>query len=253
MMKHKADIRKILALLMLLVLILVPVQAAGDVDMDILFKAGQKSPVLDPDNPSKEWKDYPKDDYSTSQILDSVFVTVPNFNFGSDNPLNYGKPEFHLVTPERTFIQVADLRGKGTGWKLNVTASYFEGDGKTIKGAQIHLKNGKITTSNQALKDTDKSPTLAKEVIIKCDNDPAHITTVMDASFDPSAHPELLGKGMGAWVAYWYPQNAQGQYDNTSYLQNKNRNTSVTLTIPAAQLRVGQYTATLDWTLEDTP
>lgn len=153
----------------------------------------------------------------TGQKGNLTIDNVSNLDFGSfklsSDSMTLTANKDKTVNPS---AQVTDKRGTGAGWNLQVEISDFESsDNHVLKGAQLTLPKGEIKTNNV-------DNTLAPEVFsLKVNNEPQ---TVMSASKD---------KGLGTWADSFNKEQTE-------------------LMIPAGNF-VGEYAATLTWTLSNAP
>ncbi|HDR7518304.1 WxL domain-containing protein [Bacillus mobilis] len=126
------------------------------------------------------------------------------------------------------FVSVTDKRGTNVGWKLKVKQ-----DGQFKSGAN-ELTNAALTLSNPVVNSvTDQTyapKTFNKSVTLNPGGAAVEITTAEK------------GKGMGDWTTAFGKGSDQGKE-------------SVSLFVPGttAKVKDAKYTATLTWTLEDTP
>lgn len=112
--------------------------------------------------------------------------------------------------------QVTDKRGTGAGWTLDVAISDFQStDSHVLKGAELSIPKGELKSN--VLDQTIAPETFALVV----NKDPQ---TIMAATKD---------KGLGTWA-------------------NSYEKTQTNLTIPAGNY-VGEYGATMTWTLSNAP
>ncbi|WP_297076932.1 WxL domain-containing protein [uncultured Enterococcus sp.] len=156
----------------------------------------------------------------------SFNLTAPTSNqlsFQSASDLNFGSLELSNAAISQNStndvaIVINDLRGTGTGWKVTGTLGKFTDSTKELKGAAITFVSGSAVTAgaNSVTFDTDKNVTL-------------------DA-----------GAAAGSRLINATTNEGNGQ-TTTTYTKD-----NVQLTAPTGQL-VGNYTATLTYTLSDTP
>lgn len=242
--------KKVLAICMLLVLLLVPTRAVAAENMDVEFVPGTTSPILDPDNPDTVIANTDGIITETKGSNGIVFLAVPTLNFGDELGFNPAATRYYLRGPERPFVQVSDLRGVGTGWKLQISAgpmALVDNPSSVFRGARIHMVEGTVNTSNQALKGTAKSPSISNEIVIACDS-AATPQVAMDATVNPlGGMPK--GRGMGAWIGRWYQEGADGKFDRNAFIANDSSNSKIWLYVPRAQWRPGRFQISINWDL----
>ncbi len=172
---------------------------------------------------------------------------MSSFDFGegtvSGNTKYYNAktPEVTLLNSEKekaerpNFIQIIDNRGTNSGWSLTAKlVDQFSNKDAELKGSEIHLKNGYILPENQNL--LPYSPLVVSEKI-----------SLAHGMSQEIARAEK-GNGMGTWNILF------GSLDESTYLINGNARESVNLEIPGhTKKTIGCYTATIQWTLTDTP
>ncbi|MCU5380490.1 WxL domain-containing protein [Bacillus cereus] len=126
------------------------------------------------------------------------------------------------------FVSVTDKRGTNVGWKLKVKQ-----DGQ-FKSGTNELTNAALTLSNPVVNSVtamEYAPTpFSKDVTLTPGGAAVEITTA------------AKGKGMGDWTTAFGKGSDQGKE-------------SVSLFVPGttAKVKDAKYSATLTWTLEDTP
>lgn len=149
-----------------------------------------------------------------------AIVSVSDFYFGQI-PVMASTQEY-AIEPGLPNIQVVDLRGTATGWKVSASMTRFsDGTNPTLPGATILIDNGRPNASLENLSD----PPVQKNVKLTADTEPATILT---------AAP---GAGTGLWVMRWYPPGAERAY--------------VHLEIPAGSATRGNHSAEINWILAD--
>lgn len=239
---------------MLLAVMLVPARASAsgnlpiteDTVADVDFIKGDSAPALDPDDPSKplpgDVANKESGNTITGQSGDITINVLPKLDFGQ-NEIDFMQKDFYALLPVRPYLQVTDLRGTGDGWSLTVKASRFTTtkDGNpgvnTLKDSVIHLKNGKMKSSNADLMNAEKMPEINNDISIKCSGEATDEVEVINAK-------KSKNQGMGAWVARWYPIDKNDKHDTT-----KTVNENAYLTIPVRSIESGKHTVTLTWTL----
>lgn len=119
-------------------------------------------------------------------------------------------------------IQVSDLRGSGSGWKLVAALSPFALDGTgvpTLQAAAIHVTSQAVSAVNG---NVGTPPTAVPNVVLQSNNDD---TLILRAN---------AGEGMGVWNLVWSPAN-------------------VGLLVKAGTAQTGRSVATLHWSLQSAP
>ncbi|MCC8023011.1 MAG: WxL domain-containing protein [Clostridiales bacterium] len=190
---------------------------SSDATVSFTEGTGPTSPV-DPENPDED-KDGGEPVYGSLAI-----VYASDFAFGSG--VISSKPMYYdIVTPQPN-VQVVDLRGTLSGWELDASVSAFanEAGQPSLPGAVIHIQDGRLNSTS----DDSYAPDVHTQIALKTDGSTARILT---------AQP---GKGGGLWVERFYP-------DGTA------QDALVQLEIPAGAAELGAHTATITWTLSNTP
>jgi len=150
---------------------------------------------------------------------------VPDFDFASQTIMatdtSYTASQNGEDSTEFV-VGISDLRGTGEGWTLNIALSSFvdENDEASIPGAVIFIKN--LTVSRASTATIGNTPNNAEDIDINSDN----VATPLLVADEEA--------GFGLWDLEW-------------------ANADTTLTVPGASARVGANTATLTWSLENTP
>lgn len=145
---------------------------------------------------------------------DGTGQTVPSFDFGI-NAITTQDVTYN-ATAEGT-LAVTDLRGSNAGWKVSVTQKdqLKTTNNDELTGAQLTLDAGAVTNTNNELP-TNNDVTLA----------PGVASEVLKAE---------VGKGNGISKLTWGTDKAK-------------------LFVPGSTTKKAtQYTATLEWTLSDSP
>lgn len=121
-------------------------------------------------------------------------------------------------------VQITDKRGTGGGWKVSAQLSSFEGSSEgvaTLVDSSITLSNGSLVTS--AKNKEAAAPTVNPTVTLASNGAAANV------------YGAAKDKGQGTWIALW-------------------NNSDVTLSVKSnPTLKAGTHTATITWTLSDTP
>jgi hypothetical protein len=149
---------------------------------------------------------------------DLELTGAPDLDFGvheiSNTQENYAAES--LPDP----IEVTDLRGGNTGWKLTASLSKFQtGGNDSLVGSYITISNLVISAENGTV---GAGPTQAGS---KLDSDGTSSVKILSAA---------AGNGNGVWQAA--PAQA-----------------STTLTVFPGTASVGAHEATINWSIEDTP
>ncbi|MEB6143619.1 WxL domain-containing protein [Enterococcus faecium] len=182
-----------------------------------LTKQDPDNPVgpIDPIDP-----DYnPPSNDPTGNTGDLRIDYISNIDFGTQTIS--GKTETYIAEKPASLTesQVSDLRGTGAGWHLQVNYDTekpgFTSEDKTLSGAELTLPSG----TAKSVADNKATPPATSEVVV---NDAAQ--NIMTAA---------ANTGLGTWA---------DEMDTAN----------VSLKVPSGNL-VGDYTATLVWTLSDAP
>ncbi len=184
-----------------------------------LITAGEGVTPVDPNEPIQ-----PGDGKETGNKGPLSIDYVPNFLFGQ---AEVGGSKL-VLTDQNTnpFVQISDNRGSGAGWTLKLSASSFknnEDETKTLIGTILTI--GQVLPEAVDETNTSGLPTGATQTFGTSDTS---AKTIMTAAAD---------SGMGSW---------KGKFKT-----NTGTN-SVTLTIPSGN-KVGSYTSTLTWSLNNAP
>lgn len=118
-------------------------------------------------------------------------------------------------------VEIRDVRGKGDGWKVNVSLSEFKdaSSSNTLNGVELVLPAGDVKTTD-ANTPTQNQPT-ANTVTLAADSQPNELFTAQK------------DQGMGIWADTWTKDD-------------------IHLKAPANQY-AGEYKATITYDLLDTP
>lgn len=177
---------------------------------------------VDPENPGND------EDIAPPVSGSLAIVSISDFNFGN-MPVT-AETGLYDITTVKPNIQVVDLRGSGTGWKVTAAVSNFTSgvsidtdDNTSLPGAVIHIYEGRPNSLSAA-----PPPVQRKDLVLTTDNKPFPVITAAD------------GAGAGLWVMRWYPDTGGAD----AFIQ---------LEVPAGVATVGTHTATINWTLSDTP
>ena len=166
------------------------------------------------------------------------------FNFGkikmSGNTKEYHAelPQVTLATKEKqerpNFVQVTDNRGTNAGWHLTAKISeQFKNEESVLTGSTITLDNGWAIPQATDLK--EYMPSVSKPVVL----------TEEDSELIANGP---VDKGMGTWNVLY------GSMDEAEKATKGDARESVTLEIPGkVKKQEGNYKATVEWTLADTP
>lgn len=182
-----------------------------------LTKQDPDNPVgpIDPIDPD----DNPPSNDPTGNTGDLRIDYISNIDFGTQTIS--GKTETYIAEKPASLTesQVSDLRGTGAGWHLQVNYDTekpgFTSEDKTLSGAELTLPSG----TAKSVADNKATPPTTSEVVV---NDAAQ--NIMTAT---------ANTGLGTWA---------DEMDTAN----------VSLKVPSGNL-VGDYTATLVWTLSDAP
>lgn len=191
-------------------------ETTTEATIEITAGTGPTLPV-NPEDPSKDLTGEP----SVTGSL--AILTISNFNFGTITAESAAG--LYNITTAQPNIQVVDLRGVGSGWSVSAAVTGFKSnDAPSLPGASIHIYSGRPNS----LVSASYAPSQTANVELTTDNTPVKVITAPG------------GTGMGLWVMRWYPSSGE----TTAYVQ---------LEIPAGVAIVGTHTATINWTLKDTP
>lgn len=182
-----------------------------------LTKQDPDNPVgpIDPIDPD----DNPPSNDPTGNTGDLRIDYISNIDFGTQTIS--GKTETYIAEKPASLTesQVSDLRGTGAGWHLQVNYDTekpgFTSEDKTLSGAELTLPSG----TAKSVADNKATPPATSEVVV---NNAAQ--NIMTAA---------ANTGLGTWA---------DEMDTAN----------VSLKVPSGNL-VGDYTATLVWTLSDAP
>ncbi|WCG53832.1 WxL domain-containing protein [Enterococcus faecium] len=182
-----------------------------------LSKQDPDNPVgpIDPIDPD----DNPPSNDPTGNTGDLRIDYISSIDFGTQTIS--GKTETYIAEKPASLTesQVSDLRGTGAGWHLQVNYDTekpgFTSEDKTLSGAELTLPSG----TAKSVADNKATPPATSEVVV---NDAAQ--NIMTAA---------ANTGLGTWA---------DEMDTAN----------VSLKVPSGNL-VGDYTATLVWTLSDAP
>lgn len=166
---------------------------------------------------------------SGSTVTDVTFLAgsllleeITSFGFGSHTIVATGQT--YPALEGNVYLNVQDLRGSGSGWKILATGGIFNAPANTLPGAVIHFAGG------EAIPTMPGNPPPNVEQAIALDMDGSGTSVIA------TAQP---GTGLGNWSIAW--QGAE------------NENTSVLLAVPGGVGTVGTHTATIMWTLANAP
>lgn len=194
-------------------------QTSGESTAQVEFIAGTGPTYpVNPENPGESIET------ETPVTGSLVLVSVSNFNFGSSLQISGNTAKYNITTFQPN-IQVADLRGTRVGWSVTASLSGFtSGSAPTLQGASIHISNVRPNSTVS----TEYAPVQTADIELTSDNAAVKVITASE------------GNGSGHWVMRWYPPADQ----TNAYIQ---------LEIPGGTATVGTHTASINWTLQDTP
>lgn len=178
---------------------------------------GSVDPV-DPTNPNKPNPEVPGTGNTGPLTIDHA----SSIEFGEQEIKE--KEAVYNAKTEHPYVQVTDRRATGAGWTLKASIDEFNSEDKkkTLKGAELSLKNGTIksTSGNVSEKPKGYDVNLNKDLQV-----------VMQAGTD---------QGMGTWV--------------DAFSGTKDNNANVQLKVPAGSARAKQnYSSVIRWELTDAP
>ncbi|MGL9928264.1 MULTISPECIES: WxL domain-containing protein [Enterococcus] len=178
---------------------------------------GAVDPV-DPTNPNKPNPEVPGTGNTGPLTIDHA----SSIEFGEQEIKE--KEAVYNVKTEHPYVQVTDRRATGAGWTLKASIDEFNSEDKkkTLKGAELSLKNGTIksTSGNVSEKPKGYDVNLNKDLQV-----------IMQAGSD---------QGMGTWV--------------DAFSGTKDNNANVQLKVPAGSARAKQnYSSVIRWELTDAP
>ncbi|WP_445451018.1 WxL domain-containing protein [Enterococcus faecalis] len=178
---------------------------------------GPVDPV-DPTDPNKPNPEVPGTGNTGPLTIDHV----SSIEFGEQEIKE--KEAIYNAKTEHPYVQVTDRRATGAGWTLKASIDEFNSEDKkkTLKGAELSLKNGTIksTSGNVSEKPKGYDVNLNKDLQV-----------IMQAGSD---------QGMGTWV--------------DAFSGTKDNNANVQLKVPAGSARAKQnYSSVIRWELTDAP
>ena len=178
---------------------------------------GPVAPV-DPTDPNKPNPEVPGTGNTGPLTIDHV----SSIEFGEQEIKE--KEAIYNAKTEHPYVQVTDRRGTGAGWTLKASIDEFNNEDKTktLKGAELSLKNGNIksTSGNVSEKPQGYDVNLNKDLQV-----------IMQAGTD---------QGMGTWV--------------DAFSGAKDNNANVQLKVPAGSAKAKQnYSSVIHWELTDAP
>ena len=171
-----------------------------------------------------------KDDENNNQTGQKGPLTldlVPNFNFGTEAIKAEGNV-LAVNKEHKLAVQVSDQRGTGAGWNLTLGLSDFVNLDQDASEKAAVLKGISLATGIVSQKTTANNPN--KE------SAPEMPEITLIPGEDDVIYQAAAEAGLGTWLGY--------------FAENNQAKTS--LTIPAGNY-VGEYAATLTWTLENAP
>lgn len=194
-------------------------EVGSNVDVGFEISTDPVAPV-DPEDPGT-----PSGETGTDQPGPLSLDWVPVLNFGNKHIIS--ATVSHFNTRENfPYVQVTDLRGTGSGWKVTAALSKFkQGDDDTLQGAYITFVNGKAASVATDVNPPDPNPAMT-------------LYAGGEADLVANAKKEDLA-GRGTWVIRWFPDGGGGNY--------------VTLTVPAARASEGAHRAQITWVLYNSP
>jgi len=225
----------------------VGVMAAVDTDLNvsesdnkIKFDGGGGEPTdsVDPEKPDE--KIIPDEKEKETENTGPLRLDcVPIFDFGTQK-ITTEEKTYDAAIPYDTmgqdpvpyYVQVTDVRGTGAGWRLSakMTKQFTDSNGHTLKGATIALSNVAVLSQKEAI-----VPGSVSDGTLEYDAD--NDKTIQLAS-------AAVGEGMGVSSIRFGDEDLPGQ----------NADKSVQLTVPAnGTIYKDTYTATILWTLAETP
>lgn len=131
-----------------------------------------------------------------------------------------------LKTSGPNYVQVTDIRGTGSGWRLAVkqTAQFQSATGKVLKGAELSFQQGEMVSNLSA----DLAPTAISSFTLPLNSEVDVITAQAE-------------KGMGTWLYRFGNDEATGAK-------------GISLRVPGKTVKYAQrYQTALTWTLKDVP
>lgn len=194
--------------------------AESEVNVEFL-EGDEVIPPLDPEDPNQ-----PLGPPGTGSSGPLTLNYVSPLTFGQQR-ISYSLPEYNSSTP-RPFIQVSDLRGTGSGWRVEAMATEFTNTDlePSLLGATITLTNATVISPLADM----TAPTAVDTVELPTDG----VTILPVVLADPES-------GLGTWLTRWYTDPAAVE------------NTSVTLTVPPSSVSTGQHIGNINWILVDAP
>lgn len=207
----------------------------SDTLMEVVSGVGPTDP-LDPLDPDPDHPIDPEPDQPTGSDGSLAIDYISDFQFGaqgisSKDKIYYAQAQKYQTTEGKTmsgpnFIQVTDVRGTWTGWKISVKQNaQFKNGEKELKDAELSMNEGEMISYN----DQGHAPDAVNQIIL---GNIGSEYEVISAS---------ANQGMGTWLYRFGSDESSGSQ-------------AVQLSVPGSSVKyAGQYSTKLTWTLKDTP
>lgn len=178
----------------------------------------EPTPPVDPTDPERPNPEVPGTGNTGPLTIDHV----SSIEFGEQEIKE--KEAIYNAKTKHPYVQVTDRRATGAGWTLKASIDEFKNEDKTktLKGAELSLKNGTIKSMNGNVSEKPQG----HDVNLNKD-----LQVIMQAGTD---------QGMGTWLDV--------------FSGTKDDNENVHLKVPAGSAKAKQnYSSIIRWELTDAP